>query len=56
MSAHVSENNTRITFTITKELKSKADEYAKSEKRSLSNLINVALEDYINKNHENGHD
>ena len=50
MSATVSENNTRITFTIEKDLKSKAEECAKREKRSLSNLINIALEKYINKN------
>lgn len=50
MAATVSENNTRITFTIEKDLKSKAEEYAKKERRSLSNLINVALEEYINKN------
>lgn len=50
MSATVSENNTRITFTIEKNLKSKAEECAKKEKRSLSNLINIALEEYINKN------
>lgn len=51
MPATVSENNTRITFTIEKDLKSKAEECAKKEKRSLSNLINIALEEYINKNH-----
>lgn len=50
MSATVSENNTRITFTIEKDLKVKAEEFAKKEKRSLSNLINIALEEYINKN------
>ena len=50
MSATVSENNTRVTFTIDKELKSKAEEVAKIEKRSLSNLINIALEEYIQNN------
>ena len=45
MSATVSENNTRITFTIEKELKIKAEECAKKERRSLSNLVNVALEE-----------
>lgn len=50
MSATVSENNTRITFTIDKELKTKAEDIAKIEKRSLSNLINVALEEYIKNN------
>lgn len=54
MSATVSENNTRITFTIDKELKTKAESIAKSERRSLSNLINIALEEYIKNNiHKN---
>ena len=50
MPATVSENNTRVTFTIEKDLKSRVDEYAKKERRSFSNLICVALEEYINKN------
>lgn len=50
MAATVSENNTRVTFTIEKELKSKAEQCAKAERRSLANLIVVALEEYINKN------
>lgn len=50
MSATVSENNTRITFTIDKELKNKAESIAKDERRSLSNLINIALEEYIKNN------
>ena len=49
MSATVSENNTRVTFTIEKTLKIKAEEYAKKQKRSLSNLINLAIEEYISK-------
>jgi len=52
MSATVSDNNTRITFTINKELKSKAEACAKNERRSLSNFITFALEEYINKNHK----
>ena len=47
MPAHVSENNTRMSFTISKELKQKLEEQAKKERRSLSNLIIVALENYI---------
>lgn len=47
MPATVSENNTRLTFTISKELKSKAKEVAKEERRSLSNLLTIALEEYI---------
>lgn len=50
MSATVSENNTRVTFTIDKELKTKAEECAKKEYRSLANLIVVALEEYLKKN------
>lgn len=50
MAATVSENNTRVTFTIDKELKTKAEQCANKEHRSLSNLITVALEEYINKN------
>lgn len=49
MSATVSENNTRVTFTIEKTLKIKAEECAKREKRSLSNLINIAIEEYLMK-------
>lgn len=52
MPALVSKNNTRIIITINKELKSKAEEIAKKEHRSLSNLIIVALEEYINKNRQ----
>lgn len=47
MAATVSNNNTRVTFTIDKSLKIKAEECAKKEKRSLSGLINIALEEYI---------
>lgn len=47
MSAHVSENNTRMSFTISKELKQKLEIQAKKERRSLSNLIIIALENYI---------
>lgn len=47
MSATVSEDNTRITFTISKELKELAEVQAQKERRSLSNLINIALEEYL---------
>lgn len=50
MAACTSENTTRIIITVDKELKSKAEECAKKERRSLSNLVVVALEEYINKN------
>ena len=49
MAATVSENNTRITFTIEKSLKVKAEEYAKKERRSLSGFINIDIEEYIKK-------
>ena len=47
--ATVSENNTRVTFTIDKKMKEQAEKQAKKEKRSLSNLIIVALEEYLEK-------
>ncbi len=47
MSATVSENNTRLTFTINKELKKRAEEQAKKENRSLSNFITTVLEHYL---------
>ena len=47
MSATVSENNTRVTFTISKDLKERAATVANNEHRSLSNLLSVALEYYI---------
>ena len=50
MPASTSNETTRIITTINKELKSKAEELAQKEHRSLSNLITVALEEYINKN------
>lgn len=47
MAATVSENNTRITFTIEKDLKARAEEQAQKERRSLSNLLTIALEEYL---------
>ena len=47
MPATVSENNTRVTFTIDKKMKEQAEKQAKKEKRSLSNMIIVALEEYL---------
>ena len=49
MSATVSDNNTRLTFTISKELKSQIEDCAKKENRSVSNLINVILQEYVRK-------
>lgn len=47
MSASVSKDKTRINITIDRELKQKAEDVAKSENRSLSNLISYALKLYI---------
>ena len=44
---NVSENNTRTTFTINKELKKIAEEQAKKEQRSFANLLTVALIEYL---------
>lgn len=41
------EDSTRVSFTIKKKLKAEAEECAKEEHRSFSNLISVALEEYI---------
>lgn len=49
MSAHVSDNNTRMTFTISKELKEEIEKQAAKEMRSVSNLINVALIKYLDR-------
>ncbi len=48
---HVSEKNTRISITISKDLKNRAEEQSSKENRSLANLINVALAEYLN-NHK----
>lgn len=40
------ETNTRYSLTIDKEFKSKLQEIAEKERRSLNNLIIVALEKY----------
>lgn len=47
MPANTSENTTRVVFTIDKELKKEAEEYARKDRRSLSNFINIAIEEYI---------
>ncbi len=45
----VGKDKERINFTISKEDKEKLSKIAKSENRTLSNTINVAIKDYIKK-------
>lgn len=44
---NVSDKNTRVLFTISKELKSKLEKIAKEQDRSLSNLIVSVLKNYV---------
>lgn len=46
------ETNTRYSLTIDKDFKSKLQEVANKERRSLNNLIIVALEKYLNEYEE----
>lgn len=43
----ISDKNTKYLLTIPKELKSKLEDLAKSENRSLANLINTILRNYV---------
>lgn len=43
----ISENNTRTLITISKENKSKLEELAKKENRSLNNLIITIINKYL---------
>ncbi|SHJ23124.1 hypothetical protein [Parasporobacterium paucivorans] len=43
----ISDSNTRTTITIPKELKSKLEEMAKNQNRSLNNLIVTILGAYL---------
>lgn len=54
MPACTSENTTRVIVTMNRDLKHLAAECALIERRSLANLIVVALEEYI-RNHFNKH-
>lgn len=45
----VSENNTRVIITLSKELKERLDELAKEDKRTFSNLCAKVLSDYVSK-------
>jgi len=43
----ISPNNTRIMLTVNKDIKEKLEEIATNERRSLSNFINLILENYL---------
>lgn len=43
----ISENNTRLSLVIPKELKSKLTAYAYKDYRSLNNLVVKVLTDYV---------
>ena len=45
----ISKDKTRTAITLTKELKEQAQERAKKENRSLNNLIETALIQYLKK-------
>lgn len=50
----ISNTNTRYSLTIDKEFKKELQEIADKERRSLNNLIIVALEKYMNEYKANG--
>lgn len=43
----ISDDKTRITVTLTKELKDKLDIQAEKESRNTSNLINKIIKEYL---------
>lgn len=45
----IAENKTRTLITLEKELKKQLEEKAKQQNRSLNNLIETILKDYIAK-------
>lgn len=45
----ISQNKTRTLITLEKELKSQLEKEAKEQNRSLNNLIETVLKDYIAK-------
>lgn len=48
----VAEDKTRIVLTVSKDLKLKLDKQAKKENRSVANLINMLISDYVWKSEE----
>lgn len=47
MTVHVAPDKTRVNFTISKELKKRLEKQAKKENRSFSNMVVVAIEEYL---------
>lgn len=47
MGGKIADKNTRTLLTIPKELKTKLEEVAKEQNRSLNNLIITILKDYV---------
>lgn len=45
----ISKDNTRMMFTIPKDLKIKLEQIAKEQNRSVNNLILTIIKNYINK-------
>jgi predicted HicB family RNase H-like nuclease len=45
----ISDDKTRYSLSLEKELKSKLEEQAKKQNRSLNNLIETILKEYISK-------
>lgn len=54
MKTTISKENTRMNIVISKELKKQAEKQAQNEMRSVSNLISVAIKEYIEKNNKRG--
>ena len=48
MGGKIKTNNTRILIVIDKELKERLETRAKKDKRSMSNYINVLIEEHLN--------
>lgn len=48
----VAPHNTRTNITISKELKAKLEEIAKTQNRSFNNLVISILKDYVDNTHK----
>ena len=48
-------NEVQFNLRMSKELKEKVEELAEKEQRSVNNLINKVLTDYVRKDEEDGH-
>lgn len=51
-SGKVAPHNTRTNITISKELKAKLEEIAKTQNRSFNNLVISILKDYVDNTHK----